>query len=603
MRQQEEFVQELFSKVHWVSDTRLVFGSTESYGAFGASFLTGKIYSIDLDGGGLSLLQAPWAGNPKGFHILRVLQDDPEHIVTADYYLDIGTWNASKNGDKSPSAYLINTEGSTYKAATRWGHGMTPNGHRIMTSPLPNGGLAADSSGRVRLAWGFDPDSGEDEAMYRPVGGNWQAIPGTFSGLMGTGVVGFDADGQHIYVLDYADKPDTLALYRLDPKTGKKTLVFHDPNAGIDDMIFGAGGKKLAAIETMYGLPKLTLIDKGGPVAKILSAFSRGFPGQYPQIVSWSRNGDKAVVDVSSDRNPGQYYLVDVKSMKASKLFSRQPDINPADMARMRPIEFKARDGMLIHGYLTLPNGTTGKNLPMIVYVHGGPYTIRDTWGFDPWVQLLANRGYAVLQVNYRGSIGYGWNYQKAGFRHWGTTMQYDVIDATKWAIKQGYANANRVCIFGGSYGGFAAIRSAEIAPDLYKCTVGYDGVYDLNMMYDNEDSFGTSAGVYFLHNVLAKTEKERAENSPVNHVGRLTGGIFLVQGGADKIVRPEQAEELKDRLDRAGKHYTYFYREHELHGFRNVDNERELAKSLLAFFGHWIGPDSASQKAVAAAN
>ncbi|HET7587359.1 MAG TPA: alpha/beta fold hydrolase [Gammaproteobacteria bacterium] len=588
--------QELFWDVRWVSDDRIVFGSVKHAGAFGHPMLTGKIYSLDIEKKQRRLLQGPWTGNMKGFEILRVLPDDPEHVVTVSH-----SWWARGNiatANWAPSAFLINTEGSTsYEAATRWGRGTTANGHRIMTSPLQNGSLKADRDGNIRFAMGFDEGTGEDVAVFRTsVDSPWKPVPATFSSLLASEVVDFAPGGQGMYLLDYgSDGAQTLSLYRLDLSTGKRTVLYSNPKVGIDSTLFhdgliwGPEHKRIVAVETMYGVPKLSLLKADGPVAKVLTAFSGSFPGQYPKILSWSKDGSRAVVDVSSDRNPGQYYLVDVQTMHAEPLFQRQPDIDPARMASMRPIEFKARDGALIHGYLTLPNGKAPEDLPMIVFVHGGPHGIRDRWGFDPTVQLLANRGYAVLQINYRGSMGYGWTYMSAGFNHWGTTMQYDVIDGTRWAIDQGYADAERVCIFGASYGAYAAIRSAEIEPDLYQCTVGYDGVYDLNMMLENLDDANASAFRYG-RDVLGVDHADRADQSPVNHVERLTGGIFLIQGGADHVTPTEQVNKLKKRLDDAGKKYEYLYKAHEGHGFLKVSNQREVATKLLVFFDQWIG-------------
>jgi dipeptidyl aminopeptidase/acylaminoacyl peptidase len=595
LRQRRMMSQEIFWNVDWLTDNHIVFGSADNYGAIGKPGLTGKIYSINISHKQRRLLQGPWSGNLAGFHILRLFRDDPDHIETISQKWTRGTTAA---GNVAPSAFLLKTHGSSsYRAATEWGKGTTANGHRIMTSPLDNGGLVADRDGTIRIASGFNEDTGESRAVYRDNrDAKWQPLPSGLHDQLGERFVGFTADNKEFYTLDYASGGGTLSLYQIDPDSGNKTVLYHNPKVGIDSTLFhngltwGPKGKHIAAVETMYGRPKITLIKKHGAVAKILSAFSQSFTGEYPRIVDFSRDGSRAVVEVSSDRDPGRYYLVDVKTMNATALFKRRPDINPKKMAPMRPVQFKARDGATIHGYLTLPKGETPKDLPMIVYLHGGPHGARDHWGFDSWVQLLANRGYAVLQVNFRGSMGYGWNYMAAGFRHWGTTMQYDVIDGTKWAVKQGYADPGRICVFGASYGGYAAIRSAEIAPKLYQCTVGYDGVYDLNMMFDYLGSHHNESDVLYGREVLGSDHADRAKQSPVNHARRLTGGIFLIQGGADKIVPPKQADELRKRLDAAGKHYHYLYKSHEVHGFGKVPDQRELAKKLLAFFNHWIG-------------
>jgi dipeptidyl aminopeptidase/acylaminoacyl peptidase len=221
-------------------------------------------------------------------------------------------------------------------------------------------------------------------------------------------------------------------------------------------------------------------------------------------VTSSSTDGRKRVVFVDSDTNPGDFYLFDQASGSLSKLVSSMSWIKPAQMASMEPIELSARDGLKLRGYLTRPLGKeAAKQLPMVVLVHGGPYGVRDNWAFDPEVQLLASRGYAVLQVNFRGSDGYGHAFARAGFGEWGGKMQDDVTDATRWAITQGIADAKRICIYGASYGGYAALEGAVKEPDLYQCAIGNSGVYDLRLMHSRGDIHESEHGEAYLMDAL----------------------------------------------------------------------------------------------------
>lgn len=572
---------ETFYRLYWVSDRRLVFTTAFLYGGFDRPFATGKIYSVDVRSSDLKLLQSNRSTAGYGYEVLSLVPGDPDHIVTASYARYA-----------SPQAFRVNVNGNTVVVGVHQGRRSNPNARRILVSPLKNGSFLADHEARVRLAVGWNRVSGKGEWAYRDTGSSeWTPLPGDLLNAAGDeGPIGFTSDNSKILLLKYGANGGTLGLYTYDPHSQAIERIFGDPQADIVGLTYGPGRKKIVALRTAYARPKIILLDQDGLAAKVLKAFSASFPDRFVNIVSWTRDGKKAIVKVSGDTEPGLYYLVDTDTLHATFLFKRRPDIEPEEMASMKPIEFKARDGLLVHGYLTLPNGVKPQALPMVVFVHGGPHGIRDTWRFYPWVQLLANRGYAVLQINYRGSSGYGWAYMKAGFRHWGTTMQFDLIDGTRWAIKQGYADAKRICIFGASYGGFAALRSSELAPDLYQCTVGYDGVYDLPMMFHKGDITWYSFGPRYLHTVLGDDMAELKDHSPVSHVDKLKSAIYLIQGGSDRRAPPAQVDELKAALDSAGKHYEYLYKENEGHGFYKVSNQRELAKKLLVFFNKYIG-------------
>jgi acylaminoacyl-peptidase len=229
----------------------------------------------------------------------------------------------------------------------------------------------------------------------------------------------------------------------------------------------------------------------------------------------------------------------------------------------------------------------------MVVLPHGGPHGVRDYWAFSPDVQVLASRGYAVLQVNYRGSGGYGRDFLYAGYGKWGTLMQDDLTDATLWAIDAGIAHRDRVCIYGASYGGYAAMMGVVREPDLYQCAIAYVGVYDLELMFEKGDIPDRDTGVTFLKEAVGEDEQDLRSRSPVHNLHRLKAPVFIVHGGEDFRVDVEHAYRLRDRLDELGKPYEWMLKEKEAHGFYRPENRLELYERMLAFLGKYIGPDT----------
>jgi dipeptidyl aminopeptidase/acylaminoacyl peptidase len=263
------------------------------------------------------------------------------------------------------------------------------------------------------------------------------------------------------------------------------------------------------------------LLDPNSSEGKIIRGMSNKFPGHFVRPVSISRDAQKIVFLVSSGSNSGEYYVFDAKTKQAKSLFARDTLMNPALMATVKPILLKSRDGLELNGYLSLPPNREPKNLPMVVMPHGGPHGIRDYAAYDSWAQVLATRGYAVLKVNFRGSGGYGAEFENKGYRQWGQNMINDMTDATKWAIEQGYADKNRTAIAGASYGGYAALMSGAHEPDLYKAVISYVDVSDLEMMFTRGDVEKSVSGTNTLIRYLGDDKAVLKANSPVNLAGQ----------------------------------------------------------------------------------
>lgn len=325
--------------------------------------------------------------------------------------------------------------------------------------------------------------------------------------------------------------------------------------------------------------------------AKLYRALQKAFPFEVVDFINFSQNGDKLLFLVSSDRDPGAYYLLDTKTHKVKKLFALAPWIKPRQMAPRVPFRFRADDGMMLEGILTFPLHRKRKNLPMVLVPHGGPFGIRDSWYFDWDAQFLANRGYLVLQVNYRGSGGRGVKFENAGFRQWGTRIQQDLIDGVKWTIAHHFADPRRICVFGGSFGGYSALMSVIRAPDLFQCAIGYSGVYDLADLYENGDIQSTESGQNYLSTVIGHDKKRLAANSPDKLTARIDVPVFLAHGKDDKRAPFAQAEAMRDALKAAHKTVQWMAINGEGHGFYTEKDRAAFLSKMQAFLEKYIGP------------
>jgi dipeptidyl aminopeptidase/acylaminoacyl peptidase len=459
-------------------------------------------------------------------------------------------------------------------------------------SPERNARLVADHLGRVRVAYADNDYAGVKLWMRTDDAAPWTLVNDAAKSHISMLPVGFNRDNSKLYVrVARGPQPDAIEL--LDVASGRRTLLFQGRFADPGKLLPTADGQDYYAVVDQDGPLSLFYLDANSAEARLSKALAANFPGQLAYFSSFTRDGKHAIVHVLSDRNPGDFYLFDLATRSARYLLSAEPWIDPRRMRPMQPIMLSARDGLLLHGFLTLPAGD--KPFPLVVLPHGGPHGVADHWQFDPEVQLFASRGYAVLQVNYRGSGGYGARFQQLGYRQWGLSMQDDLTDATRWAIAQGYADPHRICIYGASYGGYAALEGAVREPDLYKCAIGYAGVYDLRVQLTKSDTERTDSGDAYLHLALGTDPDDLLRRSPLAGVGRIKANLLLLHGEDDPRAPFKNFQEFTEALKQAGKPYEALVEPHEGHGFFLQEHRQEAYRKMLDFLDRNIGPASAS--------
>lgn len=468
------------------------------------------------------------------------------------------------------------------------------NGHtvRVGVSPARNARMVADHTGQIRAAYA-ENTFGRTLLWTRANNdADWTLRNDPQASHQTITPIGFNRDNTKLYVRASQTRgPDAIAL--MDPATGAMTVVFQGKFADPGELLATADRQDYYAVVDRDGVPSLHYLAPDSTEAQMTQALAANFPGEFVRFTSFTQDGKHAVALVSGDRNPGDYYLFDLATHNAQLLFSAEPWINPERMRPMTPIALTARDGVALHGFLTTPAGS--KPYPLIVLPHGGPHGIFDEWGFDREAQLFATHGFAVLQVNFRGSGGYGLAFQQLGYRQWGLTMQDDLTDATRWAVQQGYARDGHICIYGGSYGGYAALEGAVREPALYQCAIGYAGVYDLRVQLDKSDTQTIDAGTSYLDTVLGRDRTQLLAQSPLGGVDRIKANLLLIHGKADPRVPFKNFSEFTNALDKAGIHYESLVEPDEGHGFFTPAHRLAAYSMMLQFLDQNLQPQVAA--------
>ena len=538
----------------WANDNRLLYikddGGNENF----------KLFGVDKDG-----------SNPKDLtpfesvriNIIDQLKDIPEEVI-------IGM---NKNNPQLFEPYRLNIE--------------TGNIERLAENSNPMEPVTlwkTDHEGKLRIASKMK-DGTKNTLLYR------DREEEEFQEVITTD---FREDIQPLF-FDFHNKSiayvttnigrDKNVIVKFDMKKGEEigTPLFQHPDVDVQSMGFSHKRKVLTYISYVTSKKHYHFLDpqREKIFKKLIDEI-----GDYEFVITAiSKEEDKFMVRSYSDRSLGAYYLYDQNTDQISKLAEVSPWINEDEMAIQKPIQYTSRDGITINGYLTLPRGVEAKNLPIIINPHGGPWA-RDNWGFNAEIQLMANRGYGVLQMNFRGSIGFGRDFWEKSFNQWGRAMQDDISDGVQWLIDQKIANPKRIAIYGGSYGGYATLAGVTFTPDLYACAIDYVGVSNL---FTFMNTFPPYWKPYqeMMYTMVGHPERDKvamAATSPALHVENIKAPLFVIQGANDPRVNIDEADQIVRSLRQRNIDVPYMVKYDEGHGFHNEENRFEVFKAMIGF-------------------
>jgi dienelactone hydrolase len=606
----------IFSKYFWATNDRIVTSIAMRRNGFDRPALTGELLAFNADGSQpIDLFGV--RSRDKSVRIDSLNQQAypiiTEPLGNRAILVAVKSFSNDRSGVYTEARSINIDDGSEFT---------------LVTSPDRNAQLFADHNGKTRFAltfnesyrnalWIYSPQRNRQSNPSQPPSsvfamkfsstvsqvqtmGNWHLVndPATSKTIMTP--IGFNTDNHGVYMLvERGKEPAAIIFYDLANRHSR--LVYRGKFTDPGELLPNADGKDYYAVITQDGQKSLFYLDPNSNEAKLNQAVSANFPGQLAYFSSFADDGKYAIVKVVSDRNPGDYYLFDVDNHKLSLLFHVRPGIDPKQMSPMQPITLNARDGLPLHGFITLPTSGS-KPYPLVVLPHGGPINISDMWDYNEETQLFASRGYAVLQVNYRGSGGSGTWFQSLGYKQWGLTMQDDLTDATKWAVAQGYADPSRMCIYGASYGAYAALEGVVREPDLYKCAIGYDGTYDLRVQVEDSDTEKTDVGDIYLRAALGNDPDDLLRRSPLSGVAAIKANILLLHGGEDERTPYKNFKEFTRALSHADKPYETLVESHEGHGFYLPEHRQEAYEKMLEFLDQNIGQSHAATNGAATA-
>lgn len=575
-------------KIYWVNNDRLIYSPSKAYFRDRGKRGNTELYGVNVDGTEHKRLFGYFVGKRKShdrktnsekgnFALIDMLKHDFKHILIAFF-----PWKNLKNG------WL----GNDFEANTLVYKLNIYNGRTTLVEelPLPNSETLTDNGSVIRFVYGSNKE-GIYQSMYREhKNSDWVVFDPPEFRDSEMYPIAFTDKNENIYITAVVEGGTRgLFLFNLEKQTSRK--IFHDKSVNIKRLISNFKKNRYVAVSTEETYPKYHYLDINDKKSKLHRKLIKMFSGRNVVFGSRTKDGKYITISTYSDRIPLEHFLVEVDNIKnISRIVDTLPWIKHDQMGFTEAMIFKVRDGSTINGYVTFPNIEQTDNLPLVVLPHGGPHGVRDYWKFDPEVQLLASRGYAVLQVNFRGSGGYGMYFSDAGYRKWGTLMQEDIIDATKQLISKKIVDPSRICIYGGSFGGYSALMSSIIEPKLFKCAIGFAGVYDLNLMYKTGDIWERASGLVYLQDVLGQDEAKLREQSPTHNIEKIETNLLLIHGKKDKRVPIEHAFGLMKALDYYNKKYEWLELENEGHGYADPKNRLNYYKRVLSFLNKNIG-------------
>lgn len=569
------------NEFYWANNERIVFAPAFYLGGLDVPFFAGEIYAFNIDNTRKFKLAGFQAGDFNAYMISDLMRGDDNHIRVVRREVRRRSIERSR-----PTSYVldINRESRTITGRTQ------ANLRLPVRSPLPWGELYSDNNGVVRIAAAISEDR-ETLIHYRGEDSDeWVDVSDVLAKSQineNTQFLTFAEDNQSVSLLKYTDTK-TMGIVRYFPETELTETIFEHPRFDLtaEDVVYSSTNDSVIGVK-FYGDVLETHYFGDHPEIAIHKSLDAAFPGQLVKITSFTASGDRAVLLVSGPKNPGEYLMMDVQSSQLTRIGSANSELNPEAMGDVQPFAITTSEDLQIHGVVTFPKSDES-NQPMVVIPHGGPIGARDSIAFNTEAQFFAHHGYVVMQVNFRGSGGYGYDFQRKGYEQWGSGMIDDISLAVTWAIQNGLADRDSICILGGSYGAFAAISSVVQEPQKYQCAIGYSGVYDLTMLDESDIPWNPGGGAY-LDEALGTNEEELTRQSPVNFTDNIEVPIFLAHGGEDARAPIEQANQLREALDESGVEYEWLYKRNEGHGFYQEENRVEFYDAVLAFLGRHI--------------
>lgn len=455
-------------------------------------------------------------------------------------------------------------------------------------NPGDVGEWGTDAKFQIRAAQVATPDGGTEIRVRDDVKSPWK----TLVKVGPEEILGFDdfsQDGKSVY-LESSVGSDTARLVQRDLASGAEKVLASSPEVDTGRVMVNPKTHVVEAVSFEPGRSSWKILDPS--VQADFDAIRKLNPGDF-SVVNRTTADDAWLVAFDSDRGPVSWYRWDRAAKKGTLLFTAQPKLEGLPLAEMKPVAIRSRDGLTLNSYLTLPIGVAPKGLPMVLFVHGGPWG-RDRWGYDPWAQWLANRGYAVLQVNFRASTGYGKKFLNAGNRQWGLKMHDDLLDAAKWAIEKGYADPKRIATFGGSYGGYAALVAATSSPDVFACNVDIVGPSNIKTLIGSIPPYWKPMRSMFdtrMGNVDDPKDAELIHNaSPLFRADKISKPLLIGQGANDPRVNVKESEQIVDAIEKNHGNVTYVLYSDEGHGFARPENRIDFNARAEKFLGGCLG-------------
>ncbi|TMU57606.1 alpha/beta hydrolase family protein [Flagellimonas algicola] len=557
--------EELVRSYGWLNNSRLHYamdqGGDENY----------HIYAVDLDGSNLKDL-TPYDGVRAQFN--ELLREDKEHIIVS----------MNRNNPQVFEPYLVNLN--------------TGESKQLYTNDDPQNpifGYSFDKDGNLK---GFTRirDGVEQDLYYEDGNGGYKILK-QLNWKDNFTILDFNyatPNPDDAYVLSNleSDKAE-IVLYDLKEDKSLETVFVNDM---YDVQSMGLSRTRNYEIDYFsYEGEKSIVVPISEPYKKLAAKMKSELPGKQFRVLDETEDENLYMVYVDSDRLYGVYYAYDVAKNELKELYNTMPQLKEEDMSEMRPITFKSRDGITLHGYITLPKAAlAGEKVPVIVNPHGGPQGIRDSWGFNPESQLFASRGYATLQVNFRISGGYGREFLESGFKQIGRKAMDDVEDGLQYVIDQGWVDGDKAAIYGGSHGGYAVLRGLTKTPDLYACGVDYVGVSNLFTFMKTIPPYWKPY-LKIIKEIWYDEDnpEEKAimeEVSPVYQMDKINKPLFVVQGANDPRVNIDESDQIVSGLREKGYDVPYMVKYDEGHGFGKEENRLELYKAMMGFYAKHLG-------------